>query len=379
MKNCQILPICTFLISLSLYSCSEPQDSYDSIEIDEITLTKQMEVGGVDDLIIGNINQIEITENGQILLLDTQQKKIHLFKSNGDYIRSELSEGDGPGEVRQVGEMDYSNGLVQVYDWSQRKLSRYRVEYDTEDGNAQLLFTEDLRPEPYLRNFHITPNGTGYVIISPEPIDDHNEIRIKTISEDRAVVQEPVISFPNNEIIEVLNEQGRLMATFSSPHSRRIIPVFYENNLILGRSEQIGFEIYNLESGEKIDSVAYDRPNTELTSVEKRDFLKDMTERMGIGEADIASMISQMPDQKGKVRNMFYDPDRVIWLNLIRDDETTDVPEWLLLDDEGEFLGRITDELEGAVMAVNGGKVYVRESTEEGELFLSIYNYELPR
>lgn len=367
-----------FLITMAFYSCSDSKALYDSIDTAEITLTKQMEIDGGDDLMIGNINQVEITGNREMLLLDTQQKKIHLFDSAGNFIGSELSEGEGPGEVRQVGRMDYSNDLVQVYDWSQRKLSRYRVESDIENGNVQLSFVEDLLPEYYPIDFHITPDGTGYVLIYPGPGDEENKIIISAMKEE-VLPEDSLLSFPNDEIIEVKNPDGQMLATFSSPHDRQIIPIFYENKLVLGRSEQVGFEIYNLMTGELIDSVSYNRPDIDLTSVEKRQFLEDMTERMGMGGTDMPSLISQMPDQKGKVRNLFYDPDGVIWLNLIGDDKDANVPEWLLLNDEGELLGKVSEEFDGAVMAVTSGKVYVRESTEEGEQFLSVYNYELPQ
>jgi hypothetical protein len=94
-------------------------------------------------------------------------------------------------------------------------------------------------------------------------------------------------------------------------------------------------------------------------------------------QADLTSLISQMPDLKGKVRNMHYDPGGVIWQNLIGD-ETDETPEWLLLSEEGELLGKVSDEFEGPVMAVKSGRIYVRESTEEGEQFLSVYEYQTP-
>lgn len=379
MKHARNPLIYFFLITMAFYSCSDSKAMYDSIETGEITLTKQMEVDGGDDLMIGNINQVEITGNGEMLLLDTQQKKIHLFDSAGNFIGSELSEGEGPGEVRQVGRMDYSNGLAQVYDWSHRKLSRYSVESDADNGNVQFSFVEDLLPEYYPNDFHITPDGTGYVLIYPGPRDEENEIIISAMKEKEELTEDPLLSFPNDEIIEVKNPNGQMLATFSSPHSRQIIPVFHENKLVLGRSEQVGFEIYNLMTGELTDSASYNRPDIDLTSVEKREFLEDMTERMGMEGTDIQSLISQMPDQKGKVRNLFYDPDGVMWLNLIGDDIDANVPEWLLVNDEGDLLGKVSEEFDGAVLAVNNGKVYVRESTEEGEQFLSIYNYELPQ
>ena len=376
MKRFLIPVICITLSTIFFYSCSEPQEPYDSIEADEISLTKQTELDGGDELVIGNINQAEIIENGNILLLDTQQKKIHLFDSLGNFVRSELSEGEGPGEIRQAGRMNYSNGLVQIYDWSQRKLSQYRLESDTQNGNLQLTFSRDIRPEIYPSEFHISPEETNYVLFYPEPIVDEGQIRIQSMSQDGELVGDPVLMLPDDETIEVRNEQGQLMVTFSSPHSRQILPVFHGNRLFLGRSEQVGFEVYDLSTGEQVDSVAYTRPDVELTSVEKREFMDGMLERMGMEGIDSSSLISQMPDLKGKTRSMFYDPDGIIWLNLISE-ESSQTPEWILLDEDGSLLGQVTEEFDGPVMAVHHGKLYIREETEEGAQFLGVYEYGL--
>ena len=376
MKRFLIFVTCIIPATIAFYSCAEQQDPYDAIQAEEISLTKQTELDGGDDLVIGNINQVKITENGDILLLDTQQKKIHLFGSSGNFVRSELSEGDGPGEIRQAGRMNYSNGLVQIYDWSQRKLSQFILESDTQNGNLQLTFSKDLRPEIYPSEFHISPEGTNYVLYLPELMDDEDLIKIQAMSQDGELVGDPVLMFPNNESIEIKNEQGQRMVTFSSPHSRQILPVFHGNRLFLGRSEQVGFEVYNLKTGEQIDSVAYKRPDVELSSVEKREFLDGMLERMGMEGIDSSSLISQMPDLKGKIRSMFYDPEGVIWLKLIRD-ESSQTPEWLLLGEDGSLRGQVSEELAGLVMAVHSGKVYIREETEEGAQYLSVYEYKL--
>src|SRR6056297_4293598 len=219
MKRFLIFVTCIIPATIAFYSCAEQEDQYDAIQAEEISLTKQTELDGGDDLVIGNINQVKITENGDILLLDTQQKKIHLFGSSGNFVRSELSEGEGPGEIRQAGRMNYSNGLVQIYDWSQRKLSQYRLESDTQNGNLQLTFSRDIRPEIYPSEFHISPEETNYVLFYPEPIVDEGQIRIQSMSQDGELVGDPVLMLPDDEIIEVRNEQGQLMVTFSSPHS----------------------------------------------------------------------------------------------------------------------------------------------------------------
>ena len=365
---------------IAFASCSPSgENAYDSLSASEIQLTGLFTISDgdlPDGMLFGTINQLLVAQTGEILIVDTQLKSIHIFDPDGNYLNSEIGEGEGPGEVRQIGTVSISgdNNLL-LYDWSQRRMSQYILENEETVG---LRHIRDMHPEFYPQNFHITPAGDIYCLIYPSPVDDEDEtVKLQKINEEGVAVGNPAFEFDRNEVVELRNESGQLMATTSSPHHKKVIPYVYGDKLILGNSLTVGFELFDLNSGERIDSVAFARPDLPLSNDEKRDFIEMMTERMGLDGAQVQTLIRQMPDRKGKVRMMNYDPmNQLVWLNLVSEEEDT-VPEWIAVSEIGELAGQISSELAGPVLQISDGRIYILAESDTGEQVVEVLEYEI--
>ncbi len=369
-----------FIILLVFVSCTPSEEStYDSLSASEIELSRLFTISDEDlpdDMLFGTINQLLVSQTGELLIVDTQLKAIHLFDPDGTYLSSEIGEGEGPGEVRQIGTVSISgdNNLL-LYDWSQRRMSQYVLE---NDAAAKLRHLRDMTPEFYPQNFHISPNGDMFCLIHPSPVDGEDAtITLQRINQKGEPIGDPAFEFDRNEVVEFRNEAGQMMATTSSPHHKRVILYLHEEKLIIGNSTAIGFEIYNLESGERVDSATFRRPDLTLSNSEKRDFIESMAERMGLEGMQVSTLISQMPETRGKVRMMNYDPEnQLVWLNLVSDDETT-VPEWIAVSESGELTGQISNELAGPVLQYSDGRIYVLAESDRGEQVVDVMGYNL--
>jgi len=367
------------LLCFLLFACSPTdQDRVDRLSGPEAEITDLFTIDDSslpEDQLFGTIQQVLVAKSGELLIVDSQQRTIHLFDGNGNYIDSELREGEGPGEVRRIGRVSLSdrNELL-LYDWSQRRLSRYSLETESEPGIRPVA---DMNPEFYPRDFHTTPEGDMFCMIYPGPADPAStSIQIQKIDEDGGADGEPLIEFAKDEVLEFRNESGQMLATTSSPHHKKILPYFHRNRLIAGNSSTVGFETYSLSTGERIDSVGFTRPDVELSAEERREFVETMTERMGFEGIEVSSMVNQMPETKGKVRRLHYDPDGVIWLNLVTDEESG-VPHWIALGESGEVLGQISDELPGSVLQIHRGRIYLLAETDSGARFIEVLQYEV--
>jgi len=124
---------------IAFASCSPSGEStYDSLSASEIQLTGLFTISDSDlpdGMLFGTINQLLVAQTGEILIVDTQLKSIHIFDPDGIYLSSEIGEGEGPGEVRQIGTVSISgdNNLL-LYDWSQRRMSQYILENEETAG-----------------------------------------------------------------------------------------------------------------------------------------------------------------------------------------------------------------------------------------------------
>ncbi len=69
-------------------------------------LTELWRIGGEDDeIFFGSVASIQTDAQGNILLLDGQLSEVQVFSPDGEFLRTVSGEGDGPGEVRQPGDM----------------------------------------------------------------------------------------------------------------------------------------------------------------------------------------------------------------------------------------------------------------------------------
>lgn len=92
-----------------------PSQGSETIRVDE-----QWRVGGEEgDVLLGLVSQVEIGQDGNIYLLDTQLAHVEVFSPDGQHLRTLSREGEGPGEVRIPLDVlfmpDGSVGLVQTF------------------------------------------------------------------------------------------------------------------------------------------------------------------------------------------------------------------------------------------------------------------------
>ncbi|REL37860.1 6-bladed beta-propeller [Rhodohalobacter sp. SW132] len=377
-KNYSVLYFFNVTIAVFLLiSCTPSEDSvYDDLSAPDIEISELFQISEdtlPDDLVFGRIMQLLVAESGEILIVDNQQHSIHLFDNDGTYLSSELTEGEGPGEVRQIGRVSLSNqNDLLLFDWAQGRLSHYRLQNDTQ---PELHHINDLSPDFNPREFHMTADGIIYVLEYPSPVEpDVDVIKLNKVGENGEADGDPVMEFQRDQIIELRNDNNQLLATTSSPHHRRTLFNFYEDRVMIGNSLRVGFEKYDLSTGERTDSVGFAQPDIPLTEAEKREFIEDITEQMGLEGAQISNLISQMPDTKGKVQILHYDPDGVVWMYLIGDDENLSEV-WIALDENGEILGRITDMPEGIIMKAHSGRLYQLAESDTGEQMINVYSY----
>ncbi|MBU8869904.1 MAG: 6-bladed beta-propeller [Gemmatimonadales bacterium] len=73
------------------------------VKIDPVEMWR---IGGEDDdVFFGTVGSIRADANGDLYVLDSQLSETHVYSSSGEFLRTIGGEGDGPGEVRNPGDM----------------------------------------------------------------------------------------------------------------------------------------------------------------------------------------------------------------------------------------------------------------------------------
>lgn len=346
------------VVLIIVFGCTSESAQYDSIDAPNIDSELILELKDSDDILFGVISDVVVASNGSILVADASRQRIHIFDSEGNFLNSALRDGQGPGEVQRIA---WNIGITEqdeviIYDSGQRRISIF--EFTGDDLQAR----NDVNLEFFLTNFHLTANG-GLVLHTPEPLrsDDLENDRIILADLDGSINHENLIEFEKNEQMVITSPEGvRLLSTSSQHHARNIIR-FHGDKLIYSRSNEMGFIVYDLNTGDIIHHIFLKRPDYPLPIKERQEFVDNLIELVGLEQGRTSALVSEMPDKKGKVKNLHYDPVGKIWLNIIDDDG----PEWLIFSASGELIGSLNEDFEGDVLRVINGRIFVR--TEDGD------------
>lgn len=84
-------------------------------------LQEMWRIGGVEDEenLLGVINRVLADEQGTVYLMDIQLNEVQVFSNEGQYVHTLGKQGDGPGEVRRLGDILFlptgNLGMIQMF------------------------------------------------------------------------------------------------------------------------------------------------------------------------------------------------------------------------------------------------------------------------
>jgi hypothetical protein len=365
----------TFLtIALLLFistSCTSNNKQYDSINAPLIEAELLFKIEDNEEILFGWISDVLMTSKGDILVADVTRKKIHRFKEDGEFGGVYLSEGRGPGEVqRMAGNISITDDdNVLLFDSAFRRVSLYELT----DNNLNVI--RDINLEPFPSHFYLTSENKLILYVTPSfrPEGDPND-RIVVANLNGEITNEKLMQFKPNEQLVIYNESGQPLMTTSSPHHSRNLISISNDKLVYNRSDEIGFKIFDLITGEKVVETFLNRPDQSLSSDERRAFVDDLVERVGAGENQKQQLVSEMPNTKGKVRMLKHDNFRGhIWLNIVDNNEY----DWLIFTESGDLVATFNQNFDGHIFRIQNGRIFVSTENEDGAPILKVLQHNL--
>ncbi|MXY08087.1 MAG: 6-bladed beta-propeller, partial [Rhodothermaceae bacterium] len=108
-------PSLLFIIGMVVYAgCatrSNLEDQQDSVKRTELTEIFRLGAAESSDAVVfGNISDIGVTSDDQLLVADSDAKVIYVFSESGDSLRTFGRPGSGPGEFDSIRDMDIGPG-----------------------------------------------------------------------------------------------------------------------------------------------------------------------------------------------------------------------------------------------------------------------------
>ena len=132
-----------FLIGMVVFAgCvtrSDVEEQLDSVKRTELTEVFRLGAAESSDAVVfGNISDIGVTSDDQLLVADSDAKVIYVFSESGDSLHTFGRPGNGPGEFESIRDMDIGPGdSVFVWDGRRSRLlvfepKTFRHSYDIE-------------------------------------------------------------------------------------------------------------------------------------------------------------------------------------------------------------------------------------------------------
>lgn len=382
-----LLPSPLVLIAVTsglLFSCGQKTEEgkvrYSETEITnapKFTLEHVLDITFSEEVVLNQITDLLVTSDGDLLVYDASSSMAYLFDTEGNYLSSGIGEGQGPGEVRFPSsflQLNNNDEFV-VYCYGLSRFSVYKIEdrkiihvFDTHTLDLQSPI--GILPKTVLASGSIMFFEFGF----NNPSAGIQEIANQIDSEGE-VIRESYISFPASEMFSAESRQSPIH--ISSPHGRINRGVVHGDMMVIINQIDLGFQRYNVETGELLTQVIVDMPDLPVSRDENREIINFLSGGREIDQSQMSDLLDQMPVVQGNVSHVRYDPSGYVWLLLLPDEAENSPFEWLVFTEEGELKGQMTQHERDRVLRVHNSTFYVLTEDESGQTIIRLLSAEL--
>lgn len=361
------------LENLSVYN-SDRQPSYD------INLEPEQSFGDTDQVLIGNLTDFEVDDQGRVYLADGEQLTVYVYNRNGEVVSRLGREGRGPGEFQSIEGLQRSGNRLYVDDNNLDRASIYSTGSLSHEGTVDLAYSqEDVEKlgrynRVYLEDYLVRNSGglllkfVSYDMSQKEKYDEYAETdHYYHLSADGELDSLEWAQLPS-ETGALLPIGPRVMGFNVAFYGRHLRRLSGDDRLFTATPPHFLVKVYD-EEGTYRRAFYYPFDAVPVT--------KDNAQQAGIPEYALQSMAHlDMPETWPAIESIVVDDRNRLWVSTIVED--FDVYEWWVTDDEGQLLAQFRWPRNRRVEVVRNGKLYaLEEDTTTGITEIVRYNIAL--
>lgn len=332
---------------------------------------------------------VEIDSNGRLYIADARAKKVHVFQSDGSYIKSMGGEGRGPGEFVGITETEIVDDHLLVYDFMGSRAS-----YFSQDSLA-VVSSETILPavnqdeieaiDTWLRQVMIPRSDGTYLAMFLEQIrdarvnsssynlDKDRPAKYYIMNEDSKIISEEVLETHKKYEILTTKVEGEHESSFRSlPFlGRSMIRISDSNHIYSTWTDDFLIKVYGPDGNYK-RGIYYpmSRKNIRrkeiLSMVGKDDYNREVIEH------------AELPLKWPVIRSMVVDDKDRLWVSTIIEEEGA--RQWWVLENTGELVTKFKWPDNRSIEAVKDGHAYVLEThMQTGQQTVVKYEIEIDR
>jgi len=351
-------------------------------------LKPEVSFGDTDDVLIaGHIRNFAVDDQGRVYIADTGTQGIHIYAPDGSFLSTIGREGRGPGEFQTIMAIRVRNNRIHVLDRQQkivvfewqgdeiRLVQEYDLtlqDLDEQPGWMKRAQEKGWYPRP--ASFNLDPDGRYLIhfVDSSVPMNAVLEGRTSNIARydpaRRTYTDLDIISFDWTGRVLVHEVEGGMSVFFDIPYKRDSRFDYRDGEWVHGWSEEFLLRIYDNE-GNYLRASYYNLPQKPLdaqTMIRLYENAGDWFQSI-IREDD-------HPETWPAFQDVFWDDEGRIWVSRI--DADPEVTVWMVLDADGELIGRAELPTSSRVRYIGREAVYAIELDEEELIHVMRYRLE---
>ena len=328
------------------------------------TVVEEFRIGsdtGDDAIIFGSIRAFDVDAHGRVYVLDNQSQEIHVFDSDGTFLRTIGTEGTGPGEFEDAAAVDINAaGEILVMEMRKGRLSVLdstgiydRMEYVNSTGWDYW---------PYPGGLDWAGRYNGAVLTNDEDVD------LMFARFDQAFAPLDTIPIPGSPVdferFEHVLDDGASSISAAIPYQSSFDWAFSNSGnfwtLLTGTYELVEITA----EGTALRRVTMDFEPIPVTMEDKEEARENLRwfTRQG-GEVDL----SRIPSTKPVISSFFCDDMGNIWVQRVSERPENENRLFHLFDADGRFLGdlRLSFALDSNPMPIVQNGILIGVSTNE--------------
>ena len=321
--------------------------------------------GADPNFIFGEIGGIQVASDGTIYVLDNQALEVRVFSSEGDYLRTIVRRGEGPGEILR------SNGIILSGDtllWINETRQWAIIGVDPA-GEELRRFTSPVRDRGYLwdgtfdrrgRYWTTTSHADEGELVEPEPglhtsgrREYYKSYDLSTEAVDSVFLRE------YSHRTHIAELPGGVRTHSAIPFEAFDLTVAYPSGGFWNASTGSYRLTRTLEGGDTVIVIEAELPAYPVTAEDRSAYVRVRVEWDPRRRRAAEEAVSLAPDVKPILEGFFVDDEGRLWVQRV---VPADAPPFYdLFSEDGDYLNSVRlafrPEL-GATLWVQHGSIY---------------------
>lgn len=319
-----------------------------------------MEITESEDFLPGRLGDIKIGRDNHLLVSDHGSISIVQFDAEGNYLGRVANEGGGPGELSNFFSIidnlsdtllvRQQSGQLIWYAPNNERLYEHVKSVTPNSGDRRISVNGELESGLYLASENLVIRNVEQYS-KEESNFDYN--LFLTVDSDLKIVQDSLYSLKRRKPLIMMVGGGFRVHIVPNLYSDKVLP-YTDGKYILAQQDSSFFGVYDANH-QLVQKVPFNIKKRNLTSEE----IDNLAAGFDDGE-ERKQVMEKVPSLKAPYQNLWVTENR-IWLRI---NETVENKEFLIIDFEGNLLGRFTLPSEDSLKAIHGNTFYTVHSSD---------------